>query len=470
MNWLNLIGLNDIESIIVDDKFEYYVKKRNKYNKKNKFIKLIFNDDYDSSWTNYVGIDKKTRESLIKEKIKQKNKSLSINTKKENKVIFKQNDLNVKGNEKKKNAIFLVDHNLNIQLEKNNESNKNNYTNFNLNNINNNNNEINYNNINNNDNNYNNNVITESVNSMIFKKINKLKVKTPELEKTERNNIDILKENKNLNIENKLEENLLKNNKKEEEIKIPNNVNLNIKEINEHHSSQKNLTFKLNSSKEIKISTDSSIQKNYNKNNNKTIKNQIFKVSSIPQIIHENNNIIQLINQKRERENSILNKNHKSESPKKMTNVDYFNNNSPISTINKIEQSPTLFSNQFGTINSIFDDFTKYQFDNISSLNCDKSNQNNLNSKIINKQSHSSDNCNLTIENINYQNNINNKNINLNNNNINEYYNSDYYESNKKINTNKNINLHFKNRLIISKKKGKIIIKSIPLNFDDDDT
>ena len=102
MNWLNLIGLNDINSIIVDDKFEYYVKKRNKYNKKNKFIKLIFNDDYDSSWTNYVGIDKKTRESLIKEKIKQKNKSLSINTKKENKVIFKQNDLNGIGNEKKK--------------------------------------------------------------------------------------------------------------------------------------------------------------------------------------------------------------------------------------------------------------------------------------------------------------------------------------------------------------------------------
>ena len=200
---------------------------------------MIFNDDYDSSWTNYVGIDKKTRESLIKEKIKQKNKSLSINTKKENKVIFKQNDLNGIGNEKKKNAIFLVDHNLNIKLEKNNEINKNNYTNFNLNNINNNNNEINYNNINNNDNNYNNNVITEAVNSMIFKKINKLKVKTPELEKTERNNIDILKENKNLNIENKLEENLLKNNKKEEEIKIPNNVNLNIKEINEHHSSQK---------------------------------------------------------------------------------------------------------------------------------------------------------------------------------------------------------------------------------------
>ena len=68
-------------------------KKRNKYNnQKNKIIKVEFDDDYDSSWTKYVGIDRKTREDLKKIEIMKNNQFISLNDiKEEDEYLLQQN-------------------------------------------------------------------------------------------------------------------------------------------------------------------------------------------------------------------------------------------------------------------------------------------------------------------------------------------------------------------------------------------
>ena len=147
-----------------------------------------------------------------------------------------------------------------------------------------------------------------------------------------------------------------------------------------------------------------------------------------------------------------------------------------ISAIKKLTQTPSLFSNQFESNNMIFkDDFSNFQLDNFSSLNNDLSITNNDISDLNNKKNPVSSNPNQEINNINNQNNFNNKNMNLNNNIFDRYINNEYEEINNQNNidmTNNNLNINenspFKNKLIISKKNGKIVIKSIPTKIDDE--
>jgi len=500
MNWIDYIGLNEIDSFIIKNNCEQLEKKRNKYNnQKNKILKVEFDDDYDSSWTKYVGIDRKTREDLKKIEIMKNNQFISLNDiKEEDEYLLTQNanatdnyltdeiiKKKIENLKPKKKVENFIDSNFDIPLEIKKERNINKYTNNNLNDINNNT-EINNKNIhncndNNNNNNHNNDTTESDGYSKIFKNIKipcdkSLKFQNPELEKSKINNVELLGVNTNLKIGNLSKENLLKNNEKEEEIIIQNNGNLIKKGNKDYYSSQNNFALPFKSYRAIQISTQSPIQPNYNKNNIvKSTKNKIFQVNSIPKIKQENN-VNNLINQKRKRENSNLNIMKKLETPSIKNEINNFNNNSPISAIKKLTQTPSLFSNQFESNNMIFkDDFSNFQLDNFSSLNNDLSITNNDISDLNNKKNPVSSNPNQEINNINNQNNFNNKNMNLNNNIFDRYINNEYEEINNQNNidmTNNNLNINenspFKNKLIISKKNGKIVIKSIPTKIDDE--
>ena len=610
MNWFNYYNLNDNDLIKLNQCYNQINKIRKKYNIKiNKIKRVHFEDDYESSWTKYVGIDRNTREELRKIQIIKPIKSLPSKKKKEkHEIDLKQNDNLIDNNltdeiiQKKIETLKpkiknenLIDNNFDIPLEIKNERNMNKYTNDNLNDINNDDNEINNNyndNFDNNNNNQNSDSTESDMNSKKDKKIkipsnNNLTIKFPELENSKITNIENLEVNNNLNKGNLSKEHSLKNIIKEEEIKIQNNDNLNKKGIKDLYSSSNNFTFPLNSYRAIQISTESPIQQNYHINNYNSEKEQIFQVKSMPKKRQENN-IKQLINQKREREILNLNMIKKLNTPSNKIEFNNFNNSSPISIIKNCTQTPSLFSNQSESNNIIFNnDFSNFQLDNFSSLNNDISitnndfpeinniqnplsskqsqkntkinNQNtfinknnflnndinryikdyeelndqrnidirnnNLNNKINNscnnkdyEELNTQNNCNnknnnlnnnninsfiKDYEELNTQNNFNNKNNNLTNNNINSYI-KDYEELNTQRNidlrknnlNNKIINSHnntdyeelnnqnnidirnnslkmqenspVKNRLIISKMNGKIVIKSIPIILDDE--
>ena len=84
MNWLNCYNLKDNDLIKLNQCYDQINKIRKKYNiKTNKFKRVHFEDDYETSWTKYVGIDRNTREELRKMQIIKPIKSLPSKNKKE---------------------------------------------------------------------------------------------------------------------------------------------------------------------------------------------------------------------------------------------------------------------------------------------------------------------------------------------------------------------------------------------------
>ncbi len=515
MGWLYYCGLTDFDVNTINN-VNLNNKRKRDYQRSN-LMNVDLDDDYESSWTKYVGIDRETREKLKQNQISKIKEQINSSSK-------QNDDLYLKDSQFKD---FLTDEMIMKKIEslkpkKDNINNKNNLSN-----------DLPIFSVKSDNVNHENNDSTESDNNINTQKNYKipnnksLKVKIPEfdnieipistkvtfdIEKTiEKNNYNNNKNNNNNsnNNNNNMEKNLFdkrqmgnKNNFNFEDMNINpnpknysaqysnnncnNNNNNNIiddnlnniiqqnsnnNNLNEKDNNKKKDSFPLSSYRSIQISTQSPIQPNIN---NQLEKNQIFQVNSIPKIKTEKKN--ELINQKRERENNKnVNIFHK-EQPLIMNDFNNFNmfqnNNSPINIYKGLTQTPSLFSNHSDLNNSLFkDELQQFKLENFTSLsNNDMSItnneisetylRNNINSPVLNQNNINSNNNNNNNSNINNNNNIIDNNlsivINSNDNNKNELN-----DENNKNDKEENSESKKKNKLIISKKEGKIIIKSV---------
>ena len=467
MGWLYYCGLTDFDVNSINN-VNMNNKRKKDYQRSN-LMNVDLDDDYESSWTKYVGIDRETREKLKQNQISKLKEQINSSTRQNDDYFLRENQF----------KDFLTDEMILKKIEslkpkKDNNINKNNMSN-----------DLPIFSVKSDNLNHDNNDSTESdnINTQKNYKIpnNKsLKVNIPEF-----NNIEIPISTKvSFDIEKTIEKNNYNNNKNNNNNSNNNNDNIlddnlnniiqqnsNNNNLNEKDNNKKKDSFPLSSYRSIQISTQSPIQPNIN---NQLEKNQIFQVNSIPKIKTEKKN--ELINQKRERENNKnVNIFHK-EQPLIMNDFNNFNmfqnNNSPINIYKGLTQTPSLFSNHSDLNNSLFkDELQQFKLENFTSLsNNDMSItnneisetylRNNINSPVLNQNNINSNNNNNNNSNINNNNNIIDNNlsivINSNDNNKNELN-----DENNKNDKEENSESKKKNKLIISKKEGKIIIKSV---------
>jgi hypothetical protein len=200
--------------------------------------------------------------------------------------------------------------------------------------------------------------------------------------------------------------------------------------------------------------------------NKQNEKNQIFQVRSISKNKNEKKNDV--VNQKTENQN--FNYFNTNETPSIMNSLNELNlsQNSPINLYKGLTQTPSLFSNHSELIK---EDLPQFKLDNFSPLsNNDMSITNNeiketylrknLISPILNQNNSIINNNNINV--------ISNNNKNMNNNNIN---NTKQLNEQNNVNENEDENIEsnnpYKSKIIISKKDGKIVIKSIPNNHQE---
>ena len=469
MGWLYYCGLTDFDVNTINN-VNLNNKRKRDYQRSN-LMNVDLDDDYESSWTKYVGIDRETREKLKQNQISKIKEQINSSSKQNDDLYLKESQF----------KDFLTDEMIMKKIEslkpkKDNINNKNNLSN-----------DLPIFSVKSDNVNHENNDSTESDNNINTQKNYKipnnksLKVKIPEFD-----NIEIPISTKvTFDIEKTIEKNNYNNNKNNNNNSNNNNnnniiddnlnniiqQNSNNNNLNEKDNNKKKDSFPLSSYRSIQISTQSPIQPNIN---NQLEKNQIFQVNSIPKIKTEKKN--ELINQKRERENNKnVNIFHK-EQPLIMNDFNNFNmfqnNNSPINIYKGLTQTPSLFSNHSDLNNSLFkDELQQFKLENFTSLsNNDMSItnneisetylRNNINSPVLNQNNINSNNNNNNNSNINNNNNIIDNNlsivINSNDNNKNELN-----DENNKNDKEENSESKKKNKLIISKKEGKIIIKSV---------
>ena len=444
MGWLYYCGLTDFDVNSINN-VNMNNKRKKDYQRSN-LMNVDLDDDYESSWTKYVGIDRETREKLKQNQISKLKEQINSSTRQNDDYFLRENQF----------KDFLTDEMILKKIEslkpkKDNIINNNNMSN-----------DLPIFSVKSDNLNHDNNDSTESDNintQKNYKILNnkKLSVKIPEFENIEipintKINFDIDKQinekNNNYKIDDSLNNSISDNNNL-----IQKNLNNNNLKNNDN-SNNKKVSFPLNSYRTIQISTQSPIQPNMN---NQIEKNQIFQVCSVPKIKTDKKN--ELINQKRDRENKQnLNIFHK-EQPLIMNELNNFNmfqnNNNPFNIYKGLTQTPSLFSNHSDLNNSLFKDeqfklenFTSLSNNDISITNNEISEtylRNNINSPILNNQNNNNLNNNI-IDNDNDMSIVIN-----NNNNKNELNNK--IDNEEKSNNNK--------KLIISKKEGKIVIKSV---------
>ena len=472
MGWLYYCGLSDMDVNNLNN--VNLNNKRKRDFQKNNVSNFELDDDYESSWTKYVGIDRETREKLkknqmskIKEQIANSNKQnedyyLRDNSYKDiltDEMIKKKIESLKPKNKEEDN--FLTNNDtpiFSVKSGRNNKNNKNNNNNNDNNNNNENNNNSNNLNFNNNDdstesegnNQKNFDITNKNVNAQIQEENIEIPIK----------NVDFNLEKENKKENNNVEDNDMKKNN----IQDNTNINQDNVQLNENlMSTQKKNSFPLSSYRSIQIFTQSPIQQNMN---NQIEKNQIFQVSSMRKMKNEKKNDI--INQKTENQN--FNYFNKIETPTIMNSLNELNlsQNSPINLYKGLTQTPSLFSNHSDLIK---DDLPQFKLDNFSPiLNNDMSITNNeiketylrknLISPILNQNNSIINNNNINV--------ISNNNKNMNNNNTN---NTKQLNDQNNVNENEDENIEsnnpYKSKIIISKKDGKIVIKSIPNNHQE---
>jgi len=439
MGWLYYCGLTDFDVNSINN-VNMNNKRKKDYQRSN-LMNVDLDDDYESSWTKYVGIDRETREKLKQNQISKLKEQINSSTRQNDDYFLRENQF----------KDFLTDEMILKKIEslkpkKDNIINNNNMSN-----------DLPIFSVKSDNLNHDNNDSTESDNintQKNYKILNnkKLNVKIPEFESIEipintKINFDIDKQinekNNNYKIDDSLNNSINDNNNL-----IQKNLNNNNLKNNDN-SNNKKVSFPLNSYRTIQISTQSPIQPNMN---NQIEKNQIFQVCSVPKIKTDKKN--ELINQKRDRENIF----HK-EQPLIMNELNNFNmfqnNNNPFNIYKGLTQTPSLFSNHSDLNNSLFKDeqfklenFTSLSNNDISITNNEISEtylRNNINSPVLNNQNNNNLNNNI-IDNDNDMSIVIN-----NNNNKNELNNK--IDNEEKSNNNK--------KLIITKKEGKIVIKSV---------
>jgi hypothetical protein len=447
MGWLYYCGLSDMDVNNLNN--VNLNNKRKRDFQKNNVSNFELDDDYESSWTKYVGIDRETREKLkknqmskIKEQIANSNKQnedyyLRDNSFKDiltDEMIKKKIESLKPKNKEEDN--FLTNNDtpiFSVKSGRNNKNNKNNNDNNNNNENNNNSNNLNFNN---------NDDSTESEGN------NRGGFDIPNKNVNDHIEIPIKNVDFNLEKENQKENNNVEDSDmKKNNIKDNTNINQDNVHLNEHLNliSTQKITFP-GSYRAIKISTQSPIQRNMN---NQIEKKQIFQVSSMGKMKNEKKN--------------------EFDTPTIMNSLNELNSspNSPINIYKRLTQTPSLFSNH----SEFKDDLPQFKLDNIPPLsNNDISITNNemketylsknLISPILNQNNSIINNNNINV--------ISNNNKNMNNNNTN---NTKQLNEQNNVNENEDENIEsnnpYKSKIIISKKDGKIVIKSIPNNHQE---
>ncbi len=440
MDWLSYCGLNDFDVNTINN--ANMNNKRKRDYQRNNLMNVDLDDDYESSWTKYVGIDRETREKLKQNQLSKIKEQINSTSKQNNDLYLKESQF----------KDLLTDEMIMKKIENLKSKKDSNKTNFAT--------DLPIFSVESENVIHDNNDSTESDNNINTQKHYKipnnksLRVKIPEFK-----NIEIpISTTINCDIEKTIEKNKNKINDNSLNNIIQQNSNNN--NLNGKDNNKKKDTFPLSAYRTIQISTQSPIQPNIN---NQFEKNKIFQVNSIPKIKTEKKN--EYSNQKREREyNENLNIFHKDQ-PIIMNDINNFNvfqnNNSPITIYKGLTQTPSLFSNHSFLNNSLFkDELQHFKIENFTSLpNNDMSITNNEISETYLRN-------NLTSPVLN-QNNINSNNNNNDGNNMSIVINnSDDNKNELNLQNNKNdkkenLELKKNNKLIISKKEGKIVIKSM---------
>ena len=250
-----------------------------------------------------------------------------------------------------------------------------------------------------------------------------------------RKDMRIIEENNKENKNNRVNKNYIEEKKSLNQKKI-------LKNINQMENTNNQKKIPLNSYRSIQISTESPL------NNNKEEKKKIFQVRSIPKFKRQN----EILKKKRE-----MNIENKYFGPiNEIKNDNTFRNNFFINN-KELNKNPYLFDNHNNLTNNIIKE--QFQFDNLNAFN-NSERKNNKKKEMIDNKRHKDSFSNLL--------NQSNSNINLtkdsdlyNDNNFNKKINNKSEKNNK--NENKNNKSLLEKKIIVTKKEGKIVIKSIPI-------